>query len=168
MPMKSPEKKSASQQNGFTLIEVMVSLAIFIIGIIGCYQMQVSFSASSSRANNVGNASTWAQYMAEELLAREYNDNNGTRTDALLKDTTNDGSAGVDAMTLASADGVRYVHPNSSIDTVAANSVYSVYWNIVDNRPLKQVKQIRIIVVKNSGLTAGRLYTQDYFKLGQI
>jgi type IV pilus modification protein PilV len=169
MPMKSPKKKIVSQQNGFTLIEVMVALVVFVIGILGCYKMQVSFSSSSSRANNVAVASTWAQYLAEDLLAREYQDNNSTRTDALLLDRTGDGFAGVDARTVPTADGVRYVGNDGSFNAAPAGTdLYTVYWDIVDNRPLNNVKQIRIHVVRNNGLNSGLLYSQDYFKLGPL
>jgi prepilin-type N-terminal cleavage/methylation domain-containing protein len=155
-------RKNISHQQGFTLIEVMVALVIFVIAIIGCYRLQIASSFSNSGSYSVASASMWAQYMAEDLLARQ---NKAYATDPLLIDGTGNGILGMDAVTAATADGVRYVHPNSTIDAVAANAVYSIYWNIVDNRPLPSVKQIRIIVVKNSGVNSGQLYTQDYFKL---
>jgi prepilin-type N-terminal cleavage/methylation domain-containing protein len=155
-------RKIISQQQGFTLIEVMVALVIFVIAIIGCYRLQFASSFSNSRSYSVASASMWAQYMAEDLLSRQYK---SYSTDPLLIDGTGDGIAGLNAATAATADGVRYVHPNSTIDAVAAGAVYSIYWNIVDNRPMPSVKQIHIIVVKNSGVNAGQLYTQDYFKL---
>lgn len=161
----SSKKRIFSQQQGFTLIEVMVALVIFVIAIIGCYRMQFSSSFSNSRSNSIATATTWAQYVAEDLLSRQLKI---YATDPLLLDTTDDGIAGVNASTAATADGVLYVHTDSSINTVAAQSVYSIFWNIVDDRPMNNIKQIHIIVVKNIGMNAGRLYTQDYFKLGQI
>jgi prepilin-type N-terminal cleavage/methylation domain-containing protein len=168
------EKKILSQQAGFTLIEVMVAFAIFVLGIVGCYTLQVNSSLSSSKSNTVGSASTWAQYMAEDLLSRQYADDNSTRTDALLKNIhtsaggSADGLTDVNATVAGTSDGVRYVHINGSIDTVAAGALYSIFWNIVDSRPMPNIKQIRIIVVKNAGINAMNLYTQDYFKLGPI
>ena len=167
-------KKIISQQVGFTLIEVMVALAIFVLGIVGCYTLQVNSSLSSSMSNTVGTASTWAQYMAEDLLARQYADDNNTRTDAFLKNVHSssgasaDGLTDVDAAVAGTSDGVRYVYADGSIGTAAANAIYSIFWNIVDRRPMPSVKQIRIIVVKNAGINARRLYVQDYFKLGPI
>jgi len=61
------------------------------------------------------------------------------------------------------------VGSDGSLNTATTGSdIFTIYWNIVDNRPLDSVKQIRIIVVKNSGLNSGRLYTQDYYKLGPV
>jgi prepilin-type N-terminal cleavage/methylation domain-containing protein len=174
MPSPIIKKRILSQQAGFTLIEVMVAFVIFILGIVGCYTLQMNASLSSSKSNTVGTASTWAQYVAEDLLSRQYADANITRTDALLKNVNSSAGASangltdVDAAVAGTSDGVRYVHADGSIDTVAANAIYSVFWNIVDSRPMPSVKQIRIIVVKNAGIYAMRLYTQDYFKLGPI
>ena len=166
LPVTS-EKRNQSEQ-GFTLIEVMVALVIFLIAIIGCYRLQMASTFSNTRSNSMANASTWAQYMAEDLLSRQC----ATYfTDPLL--LNNHGNAGVlahlDDATTATADGVRYVYADGSMHTTAGSSnLYTIYWNIVDNRPMNNVKQIRIIVARNSGLNAGQLYRQDYFKLGPI
>jgi prepilin-type N-terminal cleavage/methylation domain-containing protein len=158
-------KKRTISQCGFTLIEVMVSLVIFVIAIVGCYRLQFASSFSNSRSNSVATSSTWAQAWAEDLVSRQYE---SYFTDPLLMNTT--GSTAIthlDNATVATADGTRYVHADGTIDTAAASAMYTIYWNILDNRPLDSVKQIRIIVVKNSGPSAGQLYTQDYFKIGQ-
>jgi prepilin-type N-terminal cleavage/methylation domain-containing protein len=164
------KKRTLLQQTGFTLIEVMVALVIFVLGIVGCYTLQMNSSLSSSKSYAVGSASTWAQYMAEDLLSRQYADNNNTRTDPLLKNSAGnaDGFVDRDAVVAGTSDGVRYIHANGSVNTVAAGAIYSIFWNIIDNRPMPNVKQIRIIVVKNAGVNAMRLYTQDYFKLGPL
>ena len=163
-------KKNVLSQQGFTLIEVMVALVIFLIAIIGCYTLQMNSSLSNTRSNSRTTASTWAQYWAEDLLARQYT---SYYTDPLL--LNNHGNATVvahlDNATKATADGVVYVGTDDSISVnpaVVPVHLYVIYWNIVDNRPLNNIKQIRIIVNKDSGLNAGQLYTQDYFKLGPI
>jgi prepilin-type N-terminal cleavage/methylation domain-containing protein len=159
-------KKRAVSQHGFTLIEVMVSLVIFVIAIVGCYRLQFASSFSNSRSNSVATSSTWAQDWAEDLISRQFE---SYYTDPLLLNTTGSTAiAHLDDATAATADGVRYVHADGTIDTTAASAIYTIYWNILDNRPLNSVKQIRIIVVKNSGPSSGQLYTQDYFKLGPL
>jgi prepilin-type N-terminal cleavage/methylation domain-containing protein len=165
-------------QRGFTLIEVMVAFVIFIIAIIGCYRLQFTSTLSNSKSNSVATASTWAQYVAEDLLARQYKDNNTTKTDPFLLNSKGDanGLVNVNAVSSATSDGCCRVLSDGSIVWPAggvnpvpvASDLYSIFWNIVDNRPLNSVKQIRIIVIKNGGMRSGQLYTQDYFKLGPL
>ncbi len=161
------ERRIILKESGFTLIEVMVALVIFLIAIIGCYSLQISSSFSNARSYSVAAASTWAQFMAEDLLARQYA---SYYTDPLLVNSkgSSNGLTNINDCTTGSPDGVRYVHADGSIDTIAASSIYTTCWNIVDDRPMKHIKQIHIIVIKNTGLNAGQLYTQDYFKLGPL
>jgi len=164
-------KKTPKQQSGFTLIEVMVAMVIFVVAILGCYELQVRSAGSNSRADSVAVAATWAQYIAEDLMARQYE---SYYTDPLLVNSqgnTANGLVDVDDANIPgdTPDGVRYVGSDGSLNTATTGSdIFTIYWNIVDNRPLDSVKQIRIIVVKNSGLNSGRLYTQDYYKLGPV
>ncbi len=155
-------------QRGFTLIEVLVSLAIFAIGIIACYAMQVRSTGTAGRANSVSTSSTWAMYLQEAFMARDYND-------ALLKDKDGNVVAGLNVTASGTPDGTMHVHSDGTVSALniatnvipTATDLYSIYWNVVDNRPMEGVKQIRITVVKNSGLNAGVLYSQDYYKLNK-
>ena len=165
-------------EEGFTLIETMVALAIFLIGIIGCYTLQIRSSSSNALANSVGASATWATYAVEGLLAKDYAD----------PDFNDDGPpafagiAGLDA-TEGNADGVLYIRPDGSTSAVAAaNDLYSVSWNIVEGTAaaagsgqpvLAGTKQVRVVVIKKAGIgsgihkgtpLAGVLYTHDYFK----
>lgn len=153
-----------NHENGFTLIEVMVALAIFVIGIIGIYQLQVKSTYTNALANHVGTAATWATYTVEQLLATDYDDLNDDGTGGA-------GSAGLDD-TEGNADGVLYIRPNGSTGTAtAAGDLYSVSWNIAEGTAagigqpvLVGTKQIRVIVIKKGGIGKGTLYTHDYFK----
>lgn len=168
---KNFQKKIPDLQGGFTLIEVMIALAIFVFAILGCYELQVISAGSNSRADSVASAATWAQYMAEDLMARQYT---SYYTDPLLTNSKGDTSNGLNDIKDTNnagdtPDGVRYVGRDGSLNSAPTGSdLFTIYWNIVDNRPLDSIKQIHIIVVKNGGLNAGRLYTQDYYKLGPV
>ncbi|KAB2891574.1 MAG: prepilin-type N-terminal cleavage/methylation domain-containing protein [Desulfobulbaceae bacterium] len=151
-------------QKGFTLIEVIVSLAVFTIGILACYAMQLNSTVSSGRANSVQTSSTWATYIAEEFLALEY-------ADPLLQNSAGDalnGLTDIDDTNRAgdTPDGVRYITRSGSVCSAPSSAdLYAVFWNVAENRPLAGLKQVRITVVKNGGLNAGIHYSHDYYKL---
>ena len=162
---------TVKDQRGFTLIEVLVSLGIFAIGIIACYAMQVRSTGTAGRANSVSTSSTWSTYLQEDLMARDYND-------PLLENRAGDAADGmtdIDDTSSGTPDGMMHVHPDGTVSALsplpnaipAATDLYSIYWNVAENRPLEGLKQIRITVVKNSGLNAGVLYSQDYYKLNK-
>jgi len=151
-------------EQGFTLIEVVVSLAIFAIGILACYAMQLKSTVSTGRANSVQVASTWASYLAEDFLTLDY-------TDPLLENSAGDAIDGLTDIDDTdkvgdTPDGVRYISADGTVSSVPSPAdVYAIFWNVVANRPLEDLKQVRITVVKNGGLNAGTLYSHDYYKL---
>lgn len=148
------------------MIEVLVALAIFAIGIIACYTMQVGSASTSGRANSVSTSSTWATYLVENLLALDIDDplldnRAGSTANGLIDidDTNNAGDT---------PDGIRHIRPDGAVSTSAASGdLFSVYWNVADDRPLVGLKQIRVKVIKNTGLNAGELYSHDYFKISE-
>lgn len=153
---------------GFTLIEVLVSLGIFAIGIIACFAMQTRSAGTAGRANSVSTASTWATYLMEDFMALDYND-------PLLENSAGngtDGLADIDDVATGTPDGSMHIHSDGTVSDIpaaspipAAGDLYSIYWNVAEARPLEGLKQIRVIVVKNNGLNAGVLYSEDYYKL---
>ena len=150
--------KTIQDQQGFTLIEVLVSLAIFAIGIIGCYAMQLESTNTAGRANSVSTSSTWATYLVENIMALDY-------TDPLLDNNAGNavnGMTNINDTALGSPDGTMHVAADGTVSTLpavsatpAAGDLYSIYWNVADDRPLDGLKQIRITVLKNVGLNTG-------------
>ncbi|KGO32700.1 hypothetical protein JT06_18900 [Desulfobulbus sp. Tol-SR] len=155
-------RKERIGEDGFSLIEAMVAMAILTVGIIGCYKMQLHSTHSNAMGERVSTSSNWAVYEVEELLGKEYDDSD-------LKDDGDDGVAGLDDLE-ANADGVVYVKPDGAKSTSAsANDLYSVSWNVVEGKAtetsvLRDVKQVRVHVVRKGGIGSGKLYSHDYFK----
>lgn len=162
-------KITIAGQQGFTLIETLVALAIFAIGIVACYTMQVSSTGSSSRANSVSTSANWATSAVEELLAKPYEDDAWFNDDGNDKEDKPGGLADIDDIGPAGTpDGELHIQPDGTTDDTAdVNDLYSIYWNVVNVSPMESVKQVRIIVQKNSGLSSGQLYTHDYFKANE-
>ena len=66
------EIKGINGRNGFTLIEVLVAMAIFSIGILAVASMQLAGTKGSSSARFSTEAAVLAQSQMESLLALEY------------------------------------------------------------------------------------------------
>ena len=67
-------KKSNYKERGFTLIEVLIALAIFSIGILGVGTMQLRSTSGNTSARIRTEASVWAQDRVETLMLLSYDD----------------------------------------------------------------------------------------------
>jgi type IV pilus assembly protein PilV len=59
-------------QAGFTLIEVLIALAIFSIGILAVAAMQISAANSNTAAGKTTGNITWVSDRSENLLCQDY------------------------------------------------------------------------------------------------
>lgn len=137
---------------GFTLIETLMAMAIFTIGILGLFGMQTAAIKENLSANTITTGATWAADRVERLLGQSYTS---------LADTDKDGCSGLNDRANA-ADG------NDTSGTV--QPVYHIYWNVAKNCTLiktsgssagisdaaaekdeQKPKHLRIIVTKESG-----------------
>ena len=62
------------KEDGFTLIEVLIALTIFAVGLLGVAAMQTSAIKVNSTAGKFTNLSTWGMDKIEELSALPYSD----------------------------------------------------------------------------------------------
>lgn len=137
-------------EKGFTLIEVMVALFVFTIGILALNKMQLVAIRGNSNANGLTGASSWAAGQVETILDLEYDD-------PLLDDDGGgaaDGLAGLDDNTSATAD--------DFIDSPDGN--FRILWNVATDEPMRNVKTIRVIATRNYfGLQKQVAF--DYYKI---
>ncbi|MCI5178211.1 MAG: prepilin-type N-terminal cleavage/methylation domain-containing protein [Candidatus Electrothrix sp. AW3_4] len=66
--------KKIGTEDGFTLIETLIAMAIFTIGILGLFVMQTAAIKENLTANAITIGSTWATDRVERLLAMDYSD----------------------------------------------------------------------------------------------
>jgi len=59
-------------QNGFTMIEILIAITIFAVGMLAVASMQVSGIHGNATANVLTGASAWAADTLESLLVRPY------------------------------------------------------------------------------------------------
>jgi type IV pilus modification protein PilV len=117
-----------SNESGFSLIEVLIAITVFTIGILAVGKMQITAIKGNSFANDLTEATTLAQDRMEELIGLPY-------TDPLNDDTNGNQDNGLDD-TNATAD---HSDPNNPVD-----DRYNIFWNIATNYPINNTKTIRI------------------------
>ena len=99
-------KKKSKCESGFSLIEVMVAIAIFLIGILGVYQLQLHATNGNALANRVMVSKNWASYTVEELLGKDY-DHEDLEDDNGQDPAAPDGIVGLNAPFSGGAKAVR-------------------------------------------------------------
>ena len=146
-------KYNTDHQSGFTLLEVLIALAIFSFGILGVNAMQWTSIRGNGQANRITAASNLAADRIEQILNITYMPNN---SDSNGIDDDGDGLVdGADAKELQYVD----VNGNGSAGlnddpasadvgpVVSADGKYNIYWNVAVDYPLPDTKTIRVIVV---------------------
>jgi len=66
---------------GFTIIEVLIAMVIFAVGILGLTKMQITSINTNADAGRYTEGSTWGVSKIEDIIATAYDDatlNNGT------------------------------------------------------------------------------------------
>ncbi|MGB5686849.1 MAG: prepilin-type N-terminal cleavage/methylation domain-containing protein [Candidatus Electrothrix sp.] len=135
-------------QNGFTLIETLMAMAIFTIGILGLFGMQTAAIKENLAANAITTGSTWATDRVEQLLAMDYSDLALTVTtcENLPQSFTDPGWSSASQQ------------PGST-----GGPVYTVYWAVAGNCLLADIpnnsdpdqeqkpKYLRVIVTRDPG-----------------
>jgi len=122
----------ALNEGGFTLIEALIAMTVFSIGILAVITMQTSSVNGNAKARYITEAANYASDRMETLLGTDYtsitdsagtsNGVNGLNDGGITANTTADGSA------------------------VSSDGLYNIYWNVVDNSPATNSKTIRVIV----------------------
>ena len=153
--MNSPKKEA-----GFTLLEILIAMAILAFGILAVATMQATSIKGNSQAIGITEGITLAQDKIEEFIYLDYNhpdisdtDNDGTNQDTAPDDGVDDngGNFGLDD-TDAAAD-----HNPPDVGR------YKIYYNIAVDEPINNIKTIRVIVQWTDRQVAKRA-TVDYMK----
>ncbi len=156
------------QEDGFTLIEALIAMAVLSIGIFSLYSMQMSSIQNNSKASNITIASNWATEMVEQVLSMPYDDLNDTNSIGTSNGTDQDTSApfgidddggdfGLDAVTAATSD----------YNQTSSDGNYSIFWNVAIDHPIAGSKTVRVHVQDNNR-KMNNFVTIRYIKEGPI
>lgn len=119
--------KTIHKDQGFTLIEVLIAITIFAVGLLAVAAMQTSAITVNSTAGQITTRMTWAQDKLEELMALPYSDN-------LLEDL-GDPPSGTDSQ--------GELHQETMSD---GSDDYTIYWTVTNNTPVSGTKLITVTV----------------------
>lgn len=121
--------RQKSNNQGFTIIEVLIAMTILSVGLLAVGTMQIASIKGNKTALDITEASFLAESKLEELISIPFD-----HVD--LIDTKADGTTGLDASTVDTAD----------YSTSSGNGRYTLFWNIADDFPQNNTKTIKIIV----------------------
>lgn len=138
------------KQGGFTLVEVLIALAVFSVGVLAIAALQVTAIRGNSLSSHLTEATTLAGDRIETLMNLEYS---AAATDPLLQETSVDGLLASEEV---AADHWRPFTSESS------NVTYNVSWNIAPDAATSALT-VRVIVTWTEGVVQ-RSFALDFVK----
>jgi len=127
-------KEKRFGNKGFTLLEVMIAMAILAVGLLAIAGMQIIAIRANAQSREVTEAITLATRHLDYLKSLPYNDPALDDTE----ETNNDN--------LTDTQNVDHSDPNNPI-----NGKYNRIWNVADSTPNPNTKTVMVIVSWLSG-----------------
>lgn len=116
--------KKLQKDEGFTLIEVLIAITIFAVGLLAVATMQISAIRVNSTAGQITTRMTWAQDKLEELMALPYSDHQIEDLGDPPSGTDSEGES----------------HQETTSDD------YTISWTVTDDIPISGTKLITVTV----------------------
>ncbi|MDY6950794.1 MAG: type IV pilus modification protein PilV [Thermodesulfobacteriota bacterium] len=168
-----------AHEAGFSLIEVMVAIAVLAIGILAIAAMQVKAVKSNALASDQARAVALAEEWLESLMLIPYTDPNTGVLHALLVDTNGDGDPGLDNDDDPNNDGLvdpndgsvlypgpaDHADPNNPITGADHRGSFNLFWNTTQQG--NNTVTIRVIVTWGRPSSPRRV-ALDYIKARDV
>ncbi len=157
--MKIMTNDTTHNNNGFTLLEVMIAVIVLSIGVIATYMMQMNSITGNSAANRLSASTNTGAIMVEEIVNMPYNAANYD----IDIDTDGDGFIDTDADTFTDGTGTNDDEAGLTDITEGATtsdytttytvngSNFTVDINVARNFPDNGMDTIGVIIRNNEG-----------------
>ena len=138
-PVQGTPHIKRKQQEGYTLVEILIAIAILAFGLLAVATMQVTAIKTNAIARGISQGLTLGQTKVEELMNLAYSALNDTDLDGTDEDADDDG---------IDDDGGNFGlnDTGNDSDNEEPNGRYTIYWNVAVNEPVISSKTIRVIV----------------------
>jgi prepilin-type N-terminal cleavage/methylation domain-containing protein len=114
-----------NNNRGFTLIEIMIAMVIFVVGMLSVAAMQTGATKGNNTANRSTRAFTWCSDRMEVLMGLPYDDPN--------PDDLDPGEHSEDNGDFTQAsDGIDNDY-DGQIDEAGESGIVEIMWTVVDN-----------------------------------
>ena len=150
---KNDRKTEPGGHHGYTLIEVLIGMAVFAIGILAIFSMQMTATSSNALARGLTENYTAAMDKVEELLSLPYND------------VDLDPDPGVQPHTAATdADGIDN-DGDGEIDEAGETGYITLSWEVWENSLHGQnIKSVRVTITSAVNRGDEREINIDFYK----
>jgi prepilin-type N-terminal cleavage/methylation domain-containing protein len=135
---------------GFTLIEVLIAIAIFSIGVLAVGAMQVSSVKDNAIARGVTKKASLAADRMEKLLALPYDDPQLSAGSHPVDGIDNDGDGDIDEGDNASEEDGIDNDNDGQIDESGESGFITISWTVQDDTPLTGTKTIDVTVTRTT------------------
>lgn len=160
MKKKGRQKGVSVDSRGFSILEILLGISVFMIGMLGVTALNISSMKSNAFSGNLSEATMVASSKIEELMIKPFDDadlsdldDDGNRiTD---QDADNDGiddsGNNFGLLDVGCPDALLTVDKADYCDAnVGKLGMYTVYWNVAEKEPLRvtpqTTKRINVIV----------------------
>ena len=128
-----------NDDQGLTLIEVVIALAIFAVGFLAISSMQITAINKNTKSRNSTKVISIAKDRAEELMSQQFDD------DLLRAGVHPDDYADFTQAT----DGIDN-DEDGQIDEAGETGHITISWTVVDNTPLVGTKSVRVTAIRDA------------------
>ena len=159
------QKRLFGNSRGFSLLEVLIGISVFMIGMLGVTALNISSMKSNTFSGNLSEATVIAAAKLEELMVQDFDDaaflsdvdDDGNRLteqdvddDGLDDDDPDDAATDVDGKPNFGLDDFGAADADYNETVTKNNITYNVYWNVAENEPVtvdpQRTKRITVIV----------------------
>ncbi|MBM9521188.1 prepilin-type N-terminal cleavage/methylation domain-containing protein [Desulforhopalus vacuolatus] len=145
--------KKLQNEQGFTLIEIVVALGVLAFGILSLMLLQTSGIRGNTTADITTVATNDASNQIEKILGLSYDDSLLETT--TVRDPLTSGSSGwgekTKNWTCTGTD--VFSDTGDEVDHCIANGDYSIFWTISTGYPIPNTKTIQMFVKQTANVT---------------